>query len=136
MDSSLAKLLVTERRNWLQGYAVGVAAKSTEDTSSGVQAKYKLEGTIESVVREIEVSRGWFLDCRGKICRDKHYLVVWRKGSRPSLGRRHFVYRLNQRAIRKNHDALPRPDVLSAQHHLQCWCPLLAQYTCNRDEEV
>lgn len=34
---------------------MGVAAKTTEDTSSGVKAKYKLEGTIESVVREIEV---------------------------------------------------------------------------------
>jgi len=37
-----------------EGYAVGVAAKTTEDVSSGVKAKYKLEGTIESVVREIE----------------------------------------------------------------------------------
>ena len=45
---------------WTQGYAVGVAAKTTEDTSSGVKAKYKLEGTIESVVREIEVSKTRF----------------------------------------------------------------------------
>ncbi|KDQ20853.1 hypothetical protein BOTBODRAFT_26874 [Botryobasidium botryosum FD-172 SS1] len=41
-----------------EGYAVGVAAKSTEDKSSGVQARYKLDGTIESVVREIEAFGG------------------------------------------------------------------------------
>ncbi|KAF8315864.1 NAD(P)-binding protein [Clavulina sp. PMI_390] len=37
-----------------EGYAVGVAAKTTENPASGVKAKYKLEGSIESVVREIE----------------------------------------------------------------------------------
>jgi NAD(P)-dependent dehydrogenase (short-subunit alcohol dehydrogenase family) len=37
-----------------EGYVVGVAAKTTENSSAGVQAKYKLEGTIEQVVREIE----------------------------------------------------------------------------------
>lgn len=41
-----------------EGYAVGVAAKTTEDTSSGVKAKYTLEGSIESVVREIEAFGG------------------------------------------------------------------------------
>jgi len=41
-----------------EGYVVGVAAKTTENTASGVKAKYTLEGTIESVVREIETFGG------------------------------------------------------------------------------
>jgi len=41
-----------------EGYAVGVAAKTTESPESGVKAKYNREGSIESVVREIEAFGG------------------------------------------------------------------------------
>ncbi|KAF8331887.1 uncharacterized protein EI90DRAFT_3154310 [Cantharellus anzutake] len=41
-----------------EGYAVGVAAKTTENPQAGIKAKYHLEGSIEGVVREIEAFGG------------------------------------------------------------------------------